>query len=143
MKAYSLDLRHRVAAACQEPQAKIAQVAARFCVSISFVDKLLHRQRTTDSLAALPRKGGQSAVLDEAGLAHLRACLIHLPNGTLTELRIYLAATGGPSVGQTALWQGIQWLGWRRKKACTPVNATPSASCCCEPPFWKPWRAKT
>ena len=48
MKAYSIDLRERVAAACAEPGARMYQVAARFGVSISFVDKLLHRQRTTN-----------------------------------------------------------------------------------------------
>ena len=43
MKAYSIDLRERVAAVCVEPGARMYQVAARFGVSIPFVDKLLHR----------------------------------------------------------------------------------------------------
>ena len=43
MKAYSLDLRERVAAACSEPGAKIHEVAARFAVSLSFANKLLRR----------------------------------------------------------------------------------------------------
>ena len=37
-KAYSIDLRERVVAACGEPRAWIYQVAARFRVSIAFVD---------------------------------------------------------------------------------------------------------
>ena len=41
MKAYSMDLRERVVAACGEPGARINQVAARFRVSVAFVDKLL------------------------------------------------------------------------------------------------------
>ena len=55
MKAYSHDLRERVAAACAGPGAKIYQVAARFSVSLSFTYKLLRRQRTSGSVAELPR----------------------------------------------------------------------------------------
>ena len=43
MKAYSMDLRERVVAACGEPGGRIYQVAARFRVSVAFVDKLLRR----------------------------------------------------------------------------------------------------
>ena len=67
MKAYSHDLRERVAAACAEPGAKIYQVAARFCVSLSFTDKLLRRQRTSGSVAELPRHPGPAPRLDAAG----------------------------------------------------------------------------
>ncbi|QKG53329.1 hypothetical protein [Hymenobacter sp. BRD67] len=55
MKAYSLDLRERVAAACAQPGRTIGAVAAQFSVSVSFVEKLLHRQRTTGAVAARPR----------------------------------------------------------------------------------------
>lgn len=54
MKAYSLDLRARVAAACAQPRRTVPAVAAQFSVSVSFVEKLLHRQRTMGSVAALP-----------------------------------------------------------------------------------------
>jgi len=47
MKAYSLDLRERVAAACQQPGRSTGAVAAQFSVSVSFVEKLLQRQRTS------------------------------------------------------------------------------------------------
>ena len=54
MKAYSTDLRERVAAACQQGGHTIGEVAAQFSVSDSFVRKLRRRQRTSGSLAALP-----------------------------------------------------------------------------------------
>ena len=73
MKAYSIDLRERMAAACAELGARMYQVAVRFGVSISFVDKLLHRQRTTNSLAALPARGGPAPRLDAAGHAQRTA----------------------------------------------------------------------
>ena len=74
MKAYSLDLRERVVAACAKPETRIHQVAAQFGVSTSFIDKLLRRQRTTGSVAALPPKSGPAPLLDAAGLLDLAAC---------------------------------------------------------------------
>ena len=38
------------------------------------------------------------------------------PNATLDELRTLLAASGGPVVGRTTVWQGRQALDLRRKK---------------------------
>ena len=67
MKSYSNDLRELVGAACAEPGAKIYQVAARFSVSLSFTDKLLRRQRTSGSVAELPRHPGPAPRLDAAG----------------------------------------------------------------------------
>ncbi|NVO86826.1 IS630 family transposase, partial [Hymenobacter sp. P5252] len=50
MKAYSLDLRQRVAAAYTELGATHPAVAARFCVSVSFVEKLLQHQRVSGTV---------------------------------------------------------------------------------------------
>ena len=71
MKAYSLDLRERVAVACAKPEMRIHQVAAQFAVFTSFIDKLLRRQRTTGSVVALPHKSGSAPLLDAAGLLDL------------------------------------------------------------------------
>ena len=86
VKAYSHDLRERVAAACVEPGAKIDQVAARFCVSVSFTDKLLRRQRTSGSVAELPRHPGPAPRLDAAGDERLLACLRAHADATLAEI---------------------------------------------------------
>lgn len=128
MKAYSLDLRERVAAACDQPGSRVVAVAARFSVSVSFVEKLLHRQRTTGSVAALPAHPGPAPDLDARARAELRACLGQEPDATLAELCTWLAAIGGPAVSPTTLWRAVQALGWRRKKrVSTPLSATPSA----------------
>ncbi len=129
MKAYSIDLRERVAAACAAPQARIYQVAAQFSVYISLVDKLLCRQRTAGSLAALPASGGPVPRLDPAGQALLSACLVAQPDATLAEISAALAAADGPALSQTSTWRAVESLGWRRKKkASTPPSATPNAS---------------
>ena len=103
MKAYSHDLRERVAASCAEPGAKIYQAAARFSVSLSFIDKLLRRQRTSGSVAELPRHPGPAPRLDAAGDKRLLACLRAQPDATLAEIGQALVAAGGPSLQRTAL----------------------------------------
>ena len=127
MKPYSVDLRERIAAACAAGDSSLGQVAVRFSVSLSFVNKLLKRQRTSGSLAALPHRGGPSPLLDAAARTRLAACVAGQPDATLDELRVHLAASGGPAVGRTTVWQGLRALDWRRKKrASTPPSATPN-----------------
>ena len=127
MKAYSLDLRERVVVACGQSGSRVVAVATQFSVSVSFVEKLLHRQRTTGSVAALPPRSGPAPDLDTRTREELRACLRQEPDATLAELCTWLAAIGGPPVSPTTLWRAVQALGWRRKKrAFTPPNVTPS-----------------
>ena len=127
MKAYSLDLRERVAAACQQPGRTLGAVAAQFSVSVSFVEKLLQRQRTSGSLAPLPLRGGPAPCLDASSRADVVACLRQQPDATLDELRVWVAALGGPAVSVATMGRAVQAVGWRRKKrVSTPPSATPS-----------------
>ena len=127
MKAYSLDLRERGAAACQQPGRTLGAVAAQFSVSVSFVEKLLQRQRTSGSLAPLPLRGGPAPCLDASSRADLVACLRQQPDATLDELRVWVAALGGPAVSPATMGRAVQAVNWQRKKrASTPRNATPS-----------------
>ena len=129
MKAYSIDLRERVAAARAAPGATQTAVAARFCVSVSFVEKLRQRQRASGSVvvAVLPHRSGPAPLLDAAARAELGACLRQQPDATLDELRVWVAALGGPAVSVATVERAVQALDWRRKKrASTPPNATPS-----------------
>ena len=127
MRAYSLDLRERVAAAYQQPGRTIGAVAAQFSASICFVKKLLQRQRTSGSLAPLSLRGGPAPCLDASSRADLAACLRQQPDATLHGLRVWLAALGRPAVSPATMGRAVQALDWRRKKrASTPRNATPS-----------------
>lgn len=128
MKAYSLDLRERVAAACQRPGATLGAVAQQFSVSLSFVEKLRRQQRQTGSLAPAGGRRGPLPRLDAAARQHLAACVATQPDATLAELGRQLEAAGVPAVGRTSLWQALQDLDLRRKKrVCMPLNATPNA----------------
>ncbi len=124
MQAYSDDLRQRVAAAYASGHFTIGEVASRFTVSVSFVNKLLQRQRTTGSVAALPHRGGPAPRLQPLDHQHLAACVAAQPDATLAELGQQLVAAVSPTV----LCQTLQALDLRRKKRVyTPPNATPSA----------------
>lgn len=98
MQAYSLGLRQRVVQALAEPGARQAQVAARFCVSVAFVGKLIRRERQTGSVAALPGLGGPPRCLDTAVQAWLVAQVGQRPDATLAELREVLLAEMGRRV---------------------------------------------
>lgn len=126
MQAYSTDLCERVVAA-RASGGTLAAVAARFGVSISFVHKLAQRQRTRGNVAALPHRGGPPPLLTAAAQQQLVACLRQQPDATLDELRVWLAAVGGPCVSRATLGRAVQRLDWRRKKnTCTPPSAIPS-----------------
>lgn len=128
MQAYSDDLRQRVSTACASGQLTLEEVARRFTVSVSFVNKLLKRQRTTGSVAALPHRGGPAPRLQAADHQRLAACVAAQPDATLAELGQHLTAAGSPAVSSTVLCQTLQALDLRRKKrVCTPPSATPGA----------------
>lgn len=57
-KAYSMELRKRVIEACDQGQ-PIAQVAKRFTVSESFVEKLPQRRRESGTREPKPHAGGR------------------------------------------------------------------------------------
>jgi transposase len=116
MKVYSLDLRERVVTACGRPGGTVVAVAAQFSVSVSFVEKLPRRKRTTGSAAALPARSGPTPHLDVPAREELRACLRQQPDATLSGLRTWRAAVGGPAVSQSTLWRAVQALDWRQKK---------------------------
>ena len=97
VKAYSINLRERVVAACALPGVRIHQVAAQCRVSLAFVDNRLRRQRTTGSVAALPSSGGPAPMPDPTGHVRLTACLNQQPNATPDALRTALVAAGGRS----------------------------------------------
>jgi transposase len=115
-RAYSQDLRERVLAAV-DGGLRVREAAPLFRVSISYIYKALERRAATGATAPLARGGAQrKAVLsghEAALLAHLRA----KPDATLGELRLWLLETRGVGISVGALWNGLDRLGWTRKKS--------------------------
>jgi len=92
MQAYSNELRERVAAACAAPGATHMAVAARFCVWVSFVEKL-YATPAGEWVGSRP-----APLLNPAAQAELEACLRQQPHATLNKLCVWVAALGGPAV---------------------------------------------
>ena len=72
---YSLDLRQRVVAAVDAGEGTQAQVAARFAVSLGWVEKLLRQRRRAGHIAPIGHRGGAPRRLDGLALEVVRAAV--------------------------------------------------------------------
>jgi transposase len=113
MKAYSIDLRERVVAACDARDGTRAQIAARFSVSVAWVRDLLRRRRLTGSIVAKPRGGGRAPAFDAEAAGRLREAVRADPDATLGEL----AAAAGVTCCASAVHRALARLGITRKKS--------------------------
>ena len=129
MKAYSTDLRQKIIEACQRDQATQRAVAELFGVSVSFVEKLLQRYRTTGIFTAKPHGGGQKRRLDAAADQRILAWIQAQPDLTLVELQTKTRQELGISLSLATLCRSLKRLGLTRKKSpSTPPNVTPNGS---------------
>jgi transposase len=112
MRPYSRDLRERVAAAVDQSEGSLREIARRFRVSLSFVARLLRRRRQTGTLDPKPHGGGHPPALDRAGLERLRDLVRQQPDATLDELRRRV----GTPCSRMALWRAVRKLTLTRKK---------------------------
>ena len=69
MKAYSTDLREKVMNAYNNREGSQRELAQRFSVSLSFVQSLLRRYRSSGTIEPKPYGGGQSAKLNSEQIA--------------------------------------------------------------------------
>ena len=112
MRAYSLDLRERIAAAVDNHVGSIRWIARVFRVSTSFIVRLLQHRRATGTLAPEPHRGGPPSALGPADLERLAALVAEQPDATLEQLRL----KGGFKCSLKTLWYALDRLGLTRKK---------------------------
>lgn len=112
MRAYSMDLRGRVLAAC-DAGGRTRAVAAQFAVSESWVRRLKQRRAATGETAPRPPRNRRVSFRDRHADA-LRAAVAADPNRTLAELRAYL----GVRVGLATLWRALADLriAWKKSR---------------------------
>ena len=116
MKAYSQDLRERIIRALEAGQETQPEIAARFSVSLSFVEKLWLRWRTAGTCAARPHAGGRQRSL-QAAEALIRREVADQPDVTLAELCERAAAQGAPAVSLKTMCLELKRLTLPRKKS--------------------------
>jgi transposase len=120
VKAYSLDLRERVARAADQGDLTQRAIADRFGVSERWVRKLLRQRRLTGSLAPKPHAGGHPRRLDDDADQRLRQAVAQAPDATLDELR----QACGLTVTLTSVWRALRRLRLtRKKKSCGPRSS--------------------
>lgn len=123
MRPYSQDLREKIIRALEAGETQ-EEVAERFSVSLSFVEKLWRRWRTSGSCAALPHAGGRERSLREHEAA-IRKEVATQPDVTLAELCERLAGAGVPAVSLATMCAELQRLDLPRKKSrSTTLSAT-------------------
>ena len=139
MKAYSQDLRERIVWGLEAQEESQAEIAEGFGVSVSFVEKLWRRWRTTGSYAALPQAGGRQRSLQGAE-AGLREAVAQEPDITLAELCERVVQAGGSRISLKTMCLELQRLGLPRKKSrFMPVSVTLPASNAYGGPFAHGW----
>jgi len=117
MQAYSLDLRQRVVSAYENGVETILEVAERFKVSDSFINKLLRRKRATGEIAPIGHRGGQPKRLSEEHRKWLLKTVLARPDITLGELQERLGGEKNLAVSVPTLCRELRALNLRRKKS--------------------------
>jgi transposase len=117
MAPYSLDLRQKILQAYAGGGASQRELAERFVVSLSFVEKLLMQQRRTGHVEPKPHAGGKPSRIDVAARLQLQQWLAQQPDLTLAELAERLHHTLHIRVSSSRLCGVLQELGMPRKKS--------------------------
>ena len=121
MKAYSLDLRHRVVQAYDRGEGSISEIAARFNVSPAFVKKMLRQWRLTGDLAPLAHGGGQPQSLSERQHRLLKRKVREQSDLSLAELQSFLGQKESLDVHVSTISRALSRLGLPlKKKGLTP-----------------------
>lgn len=113
MQTYSMDLRQRIVAACDEGVETRAEIAERFSVSESWIRRLLQRRRESGSIAPKPHGGGQPPAFDGQAAKRLRRAVAAAPDATLKEL----ARASRVACSTSAVDRALRRLGITRKKS--------------------------
>lgn len=118
--AYSMDLRERV---MRDADAGLSanELAARYHVSVPWVNALKQRRRKTGSIAPLQQTKFRHRVL-EGQEDRLRALVTARPDATLAELRDAL----GTAAALATIWRELNQLDFTRKKNGPRRRTTPA-----------------
>ena len=127
MKAYSLDLRERIVAAYEEGTESQPQIAERFQVSASMVQRLLRLYRESGSCEPRAHGGGASAKLNDSQMLQVAQMIEADNDATLDELCEQVKKELKVNVSRATMGRVTQRLNLTRKKRLsTPVNGKPS-----------------
>ncbi len=113
---YSTDLRQRVIEAYKANAGSRRQLAERFKVSLSFVQRLIRLYQNTGQFAPLPHAGGANAKIKVGDLSKVRQLVEKQPDALLEELCERWASESGMSVSVPTMHRAVQRLKLTTKK---------------------------
>ena len=111
MPAYSMDLRKRIIADCDDGLTS-REVAKKYRVSRSWVDRLKQRRRETGQIGPMPPSRFKPQALAEH-MDRLRELVEEKPDSTLAELRQAL----GVDTSLMSVWRALQRMDLTLKKS--------------------------
>lgn len=120
MKPYSLDLRQKIIDTYRAGGISQRQLAERFQVALSFIEKLLKHDRETGSIAPKARTQQTPTKLNSEQLATLEQLVIANNDATLAELREQLKQATGVVIGRSTVDRMLSKLNLTRKKKPAP-----------------------
>jgi transposase len=119
MKAYSVDFRQKILDTYYSVPISQSQLAERFSVTRSFVQKLIKQYRLTGNIA--PKHGGGSQLkLSPEQLALLAELIEENPGATLDELCQLVASKTGVVVSIATMGRMVERLKQTVKKKTRP-----------------------
>lgn len=116
MKAYSLDLRQKIVDTYVESNISQRQLAERFRVALSFIEKLLKQDRETGTIAPKVRTEQTPSKLSAEQLEVLQQLVAANNDATLEELRTLLHHQTGVLIGRSTVDRMVQKLNITVKK---------------------------
>ncbi len=126
MKAYSIDIRQKVIDAYNNQEGSLRQLAKRFSVSLSFVQRLLKRYHQSGTVEPKPHGGGKPAKLSSEQILLVKTLVEEDNDAILVELCERVQQRIGVKLSRATLGRITQKLKLtRKKKHCTPAKETP------------------
>ncbi len=116
MKAYSSDLRQKVIDAHNNQEGSQRKLATRFSVSLSFVQSLLKRYRSSGTVESKNHGGGNPAKLNSEQVAMVATLVEEDNDATLVELCSRLELHSGVRISRATMGRITQKLNLTRKK---------------------------
>ena len=110
MKFYSVDLRQKIINVYETEPISQRQLAKRFCVALSFVQKLLKQYRQTQDISPQTHRCGGPLKLSSEQLVILAELIDTSDDATLEELCELLHEKIGVTVSRATMGRMIQRL---------------------------------
>lgn len=125
MKAYSLDFRQKIMEVHHEGKTSQRQLAKRFKVAVSFVEKLIKQEKETGSIVPKGHGGGTKPKLTPEQKEVVAKLVTANNDSTLAELCDQLEAHVGVRVSRSTMGRVTQKLKLTVKKNVSGNGARP------------------